>query len=56
MKLLNYFMRPDMQAAYANFLPGNSPIAKASYPMLNDKARAMAPDMNSAQTTSVNVE
>jgi hypothetical protein len=24
--------------------------------MLNDKARAMAPDMNSAQTTSVNVE
>jgi putative spermidine/putrescine transport system substrate-binding protein len=56
MQLLNYFMRPDMQAAYANMLPGNSPIAKASVPMLQGKARTLAPDLASPQTTSINVE
>ncbi|MBV9786214.1 MAG: ABC transporter substrate-binding protein [Acidisphaera sp.] len=56
MKLLDYFMRPDMQAAYANMLPGNSPIAKGALPLLQGKARTLAPDLTSPQTTSVNVE
>lgn len=56
MKLLDYFMRPDMQAAYANVLPGNGPIAKAAIPLLQGKARTLNADLSSPQTTMVNVD
>lgn len=55
MRLLDYFMRPDLQAAYCNALPGNGPIARGAIPLLNGKAKAMLPDFDNPQTAVTDV-
>lgn len=56
MKLLNYFMRPDMQAACANALPGTAPVARAALPLLNDKTQRMMPNFDAPTAAFVNVD
>ncbi|MCC6471872.1 MAG: ABC transporter substrate-binding protein [Alphaproteobacteria bacterium] len=56
MKLMSYFARPDMQAAYGNALPGNGPIARAAMPMLSGKAKSMLPNADDPQTAFVDMD
>ncbi len=43
MQLLSYFMRPDLQAAYNNAMPGNGVNARAAIPMLTGKSASLQP-------------
>jgi putative spermidine/putrescine transport system substrate-binding protein len=56
MRLMDYFMRADLQAAYCNALPGNGPIARAAVPMLTGKASSMLPNFDDPQTAVTDVE
>ena len=55
MHLLDSFMRPDLQAAYCNALPGNGPIALDAAPRLDGKVKAMLPDCDNPQTAVTDV-
>lgn len=56
MKLLSYFMRPDMQAEYANQLPGNGPVLRAAVPLMGGKAKAMLPDLDNPNTAVTDID
>ncbi len=55
MKLVNYFLRPDLQAAYCN-LTGYGPIKRAAMPLLTPEAKAQQADLDSPNTAVTNVE
>ena len=44
------------QAAYANKLPGNGPIARAAFPLLSGKAKSMLPNADDPQTAFIDVD
>lgn len=55
MKLLSYFVRPDLQAAFSNAMIGNGPTVLAAVPLLSGAARAMQADFRSPQSAFVDV-
>ena len=45
MKLVNYFLRPDLQAAFCNMM-GYTPVKRSAMPLLTAEVRAQQPELD----------
>jgi putative spermidine/putrescine transport system substrate-binding protein len=54
MKLANYFLRPDLQAAFCNML-GYSPIKRSAMKLLTPATLAQQPKMDNPNTAFIDV-
>ena len=55
MKLVSYFLRPDLQAAFCNIM-GYTPIKRAAMPLLTAAVKAQQPDLDAPGTAVTDVE
>lgn len=56
MRLLNGILSPEMQAAFANALPGSGPVTKNSLPLVKPDILAQIPDVASPDVAVVDGE
>ena len=55
MKLVSYFMRPDLQAAFCNIM-GYTPVKRAGVPLLTDEVRIRQPNLEDPKTAVTDVD
>src|SRR5690606_32151017 len=55
MKLVNYFLRPDLQADFCNIM-GYTPVKRAAMPLLTEEVRNQQPDLDDPGTAVTDVE
>ena len=55
MKLVNYFLRPDLQAAFCNVM-GYTPVKRAAMRLLTPEVRAQQPNLDDPTTAVTDVE
>jgi putative spermidine/putrescine transport system substrate-binding protein len=55
MKLVNYFLRPDLQAAFCNVM-GYTPVKRAAMKLLTPEVRAQQPNLDDPTTAVTDVE
>jgi putative spermidine/putrescine transport system substrate-binding protein len=55
MKLVNYFLRPDLQAAFCNTM-GYAPVKRTAIPLLTPEVRAQQPNLDDSKTAVTDVE
>lgn len=55
MKLVNYFLRPDLQAAFCNIM-GYTPVKKAAMALLTPEVRAQQPNLADPRTAVTDVD
>jgi putative spermidine/putrescine transport system substrate-binding protein len=55
MKLVNYFLRPDLQASFCNMM-GYAPMKRAAIGLLTPEVRAQQPNLDDARTAVTDVE
>lgn len=56
MRLLNGILSPEMQAAFANALPGSGPVIKGAMPLVKPEILAQIPDVASPDVAVVDGE
>lgn len=55
MKLVSYFMRADLQAAFCNIM-GYTPVKRAGMKLLTDEVKARQPNLDDEKTAVTNVD
>ena len=55
MKLVNYFLRPDLQAAFCNMM-GYTPVKRSAMPLLTAEVRGQQPELDAPGTAVTDVE